>query len=112
MNSNETPLNGNLESQKQQVQVLLSAPFFSRKNGNSGLATQKTPDSVTDNVRFPMRIQHCGQTLATLYGRSKAYPAYRLAWRVTGKRRMERFQTYSEVQGRRCTHKAGTSFLR
>jgi integrase len=47
-----------------------------------------------------MRIKHRGQVLATLYGKSKAYPAYRLAWRVTGKRRMERFQTYSEAKRR------------
>jgi integrase len=47
-----------------------------------------------------MRIKHRGQVLATLYGKSKAYPAYRLAWRITGKRRMERFQTYSEAKRR------------
>jgi len=47
-----------------------------------------------------MRIKHRGQVLATIYGKSKAYPAYRLAWRVTGKRRMERFQTYSEAKRR------------
>ena len=51
-------------------------------------------------MRFPMRIKHRGQVLATIYGKSKAYPAYRLAWRVTGKRRMERFQTYSEAKRR------------
>jgi integrase len=51
-------------------------------------------------MRFPKRIRHRGQILATIYGKSKAYPAYRLAWRVTGKRRMERFQTYSEVKRR------------
>ena len=51
-------------------------------------------------MRFPRRIKHRGQTLATLYGKSKAYPAYRLTWRVTGKRRMERFRTYSEAKRR------------
>jgi len=51
-------------------------------------------------MRFPKRILHRGQVLATIYGKSKAYPAYRLAWRVTGKRRMERFHTYSEVKRR------------
>jgi integrase len=51
-------------------------------------------------MRFPKRIRHRGQVLATIYGKSKAYPAYRLAWRVTGKRRMERFQTYSEAKRR------------
>jgi hypothetical protein len=51
-------------------------------------------------MRFPKRIRHRGQVLATIYAKTKAFPAYRLAWRVTGKRRMERFQTYSEVKRR------------
>jgi integrase len=49
-------------------------------------------------MRFPKRIRHRGQVLATIYAKTKAFPAYRLAWRVTGKRRMERFQTYSEAK--------------
>jgi hypothetical protein len=51
-------------------------------------------------MRFPKRIRHRGQVLATIYGKSKSYAAYRLAWRVAGKRRMERFQTYSEAKRR------------
>ena len=51
-------------------------------------------------MRFPKRIRHRGQVLATIYAKSKSYPAYRLAWRVAGKRRMERFQTYSEAKRR------------
>jgi integrase len=53
-------------------------------------------------MRFPKRIRHRprGPVLATIYGKSKAYPAYRLAWSVTGKRRMERFKTYSEAKRR------------
>jgi integrase len=51
-------------------------------------------------VRFPKRIKHRGHVLATIYGKSKSYPAYRLAWRIAGKRRMERFQTYSEAKRR------------
>jgi integrase len=78
--------------------------IFPSKDGNLGAGdtntTQKTPESEDGNMRFPMRIKHRGQVLATLYGKSKAYPAYRLAWRVTGKRRMERFQTYSEAKRR------------
>jgi hypothetical protein len=49
-------------------------------------------------MRFPRRIRHRGQVLATIYGKTKAIPAYRLAWRVTGKRKMERFKTYSEAK--------------
>jgi hypothetical protein len=62
--------------------------------------TQKTPDSETENMRFPKRIRHRGQVLVTIYAKSKSYTAYRLAWRVAGKRRMERFQTYSEAKRR------------
>jgi integrase len=51
-------------------------------------------------MRFPKRIRHRGQVLATIYAKSKSYPAYRLAWRVAGKRRMERFQTYREAKRR------------
>jgi hypothetical protein len=58
-------------------------------------------------MRFPKRIRHRGQVLATIYAKSKSYPAYRLAWRVAGKRRMERFQTYSEAKRR-----AGLRFRR
>ncbi len=82
----------------------LSRTIFTReaKNPSAGdtNTTQKTPDSETDNMRFPKRIRHRGQVLATIYGKSKSYPAYRLAWRVAGKRRMERFQSYSEVKRR------------
>src|SRR5580698_7822239 len=79
-------------------------PFYPPENGKLGTGdtntTQKTLESEGGDMRFPMRIKHRGQILATLYGKSKAYPAYRLAWRVAGKRRMERFQTYSEARRR------------
>lgn len=78
--------------------------IFPSEEGKTGFGdtktTQKTPESDDGNMRFPMRIKHRGQVLATLYGKSKAYPAYRLAWRVMGQRRMERFQTYSEAKRR------------
>ena len=35
--------------------------------------TQKTPDSETENMRFPKRIRHRGQVLATIYAKSKSY---------------------------------------
>ena len=77
---------------------------FPSKDGNLGgcdtETTQKTPQSGEEQMRFPKRIRHRGQVLATIYAKTKAFPAYRLAWRVTGKRRMERFQTYSEAKRR------------
>jgi integrase len=77
---------------------------FTREEGKPSASdtktTQERPDSETDNMRFPKRIRHRGQMHATIYGKSASYPAYRLAWRVAGKRRMERFQTYSEAKRR------------
>jgi integrase len=78
--------------------------IFPSEDGKIGIGdtetTQKTPESSEEQMRFPKRIRHRGQVLATIYAKTKAFPAYRLAWRVTGKRRMERFQTYSEVKRR------------
>ena len=49
---------------------------------------------------FPERIKHRGRVYATIYDRTKAFPAYRLAWRVAGKRRLERFPTYEAAKAR------------
>jgi len=76
--------------------------IFPSQDGKTGIGdtktTQITAESVEEQMRFPKRIRHRGQVLATIYGKSKAYPAYRLVWRVTGKRRMERFATYSKAK--------------
>ncbi len=45
-----------------------------------------------------MRIRHRGLVLATIYAKSKAYGAYRLAWNVAGKRKLERFRSYSQAK--------------
>jgi hypothetical protein len=31
-------------------------------------------------VKFPKRIKYRGEVLATIYGKSKSYPLYRVAW--------------------------------
>ena len=41
--------------------------------------TQETAESE-DKVKFPKRIKHGGKVLATIYGKSKSYPLYRVAW--------------------------------
>ena len=46
-------------------------------------------------MRFPKRIKHRGEHLATIYGKSKSYPLYRVAWYAAGKRRMATFASYS-----------------
>ena len=77
---------------------------FPSESENSGACdTETTQNNARIRRRehaLPKTHPASGQVLATIYGKSKAYPAYRLAWRVTGKRRMERFHTYSEAKSR------------
>jgi integrase len=50
-------------------------------------------------LKFPKRIKHRGKELATIYGRSKSYPQYRVAWSVAGQRRMKAFAHYGGKDG-------------
>ncbi len=74
---------------------------FPQENEDSGLhdtvTTQETPESEA-KVRFPKRIKHRGRVLATIYGRSKSYPLYRVSWSVAGKRLMKAFNRYGEAK--------------
>ena len=67
---------------------------FPQQNEDFGLhdtvLTQETAESEA-KVRFQKRIKHRGRVLATIYGKSKSYPAYRVAWTVAGKRLMKAF---------------------
>ena len=47
-------------------------------------------------MRFPITIRH-RKSEATIYGKSKAYPFYRVAVRVAGKRRLTSFATFSKT---------------
>jgi integrase len=49
-------------------------------------------------VKFPKRIKHRGKALATIYGKSKSYPLYRVSWTVAGKRMMKAFPRYGEAK--------------
>jgi hypothetical protein len=49
-------------------------------------------------VKFPKRIKHRGRVLATIYGKFKSYPLYRVAWTVAGRRMMKAFPHYSEAK--------------
>ena len=49
-------------------------------------------------MKFPKRIKHRGKVLATIYGKSKSYPGYRVAWSVAGRRLMKRFPRYGEAK--------------
>src|SRR5205814_1896412 len=48
--------------------------------------------------RFPKRVKYRGRVLATIYGKSKSYPLYRVAWTASGRRTMQAFRTYSEAK--------------
>ena len=66
----------------------------------AGIADHRTAEVGNGRVVFPERIKHRGRVYATIYDRTKAFPAYRLAWRVCGKRRLERFPTYEKAKAR------------
>ncbi|MHC1768159.1 MAG: tyrosine-type recombinase/integrase [Verrucomicrobiia bacterium] len=50
-------------------------------------------------MKFPRKVKHRGKHLATIYGKSKAYPQYRVAWSVSGKRRMKAFDHFGGKDG-------------
>lgn len=62
--------------------------------------TQETAESESAKVKFPKRIKHRGQVLATIYARCKGRDSYRVSWQVLGKRQMASFRTYSEAKRR------------
>ena len=45
-------------------------------------------------MKFPKHYKHRGETLATMYGKSKSYPLYRVSWTVAGRRMMKAFPLY------------------
>ena len=62
----------------------------------------KAPDSEADtekHVRFPRKIKFRSRVFATIYGRSKAYPAYRVSWSIHGKRQMKAFDRFGGKDG-------------
>lgn len=62
-------------------------------------------------MKFPKTIKNRKtKASAKIYGKSKAYPFYRVAWRVDGKRMMKNFRTYSDAKAHaeRMVADAGT----
>ena len=83
-----------------QVQVLLSAPTFIEKNGDSQTVCTEFAQKITQpdrRVRFPVTIRHRG-TKAKIYAPGGKFAYYRLAYAVAGKRRMQTFTAYSEAR--------------
>jgi hypothetical protein len=59
------------------------------------VSAQNSP--VSRKVKFPHTIRFRSET-AKIYGRSEAYPFYRLAMRVAGKRVIRSFATFAEAK--------------
>ncbi|MBI4660751.1 MAG: hypothetical protein HY735_18090 [Verrucomicrobia bacterium] len=58
---------------------------------------QKPAESDQRKVKFPQVIRY-RRAEATIYGKSRQYPRYRLAYYVAGQRRLRTFATYSEAK--------------
>jgi len=58
---------------------------------------QKTAESETRKMRFPVKVRH-RKAEATIYGKTKSYPFYRVTGYVHGNRVMSHFATYSEAR--------------
>lgn len=50
-------------------------------------------------MKFPKHVKHRGKALAVIYGKSRSYPQYRVAWSANGKRRMKAFDHYGGEDG-------------
>jgi len=50
-------------------------------------------------VKFPKRIKFRGRVFTTIYAKTKAYPAYRVAWSIHGKRQMKAFDRFGGKDG-------------
>jgi hypothetical protein len=78
-----------------------SGARFSRENDGSYESrtdsAQIPAESEGKDVKFPKVIRH-RKSEVTIYGRKKAYPFCRLAYRVNGQRRMQSFATYGEAK--------------
>ena len=51
-------------------------------------------------VKFPKRIKFRGRALATIYGKTKSYPFYRVSAYVAGKRCTSSFPSYAEAKAK------------
>lgn len=71
-------------------------------SGSDTDSTQKKPESEAETektVKFPKRVKHRGRVFATIYGKSKSYPLYRVAWQAQGKRLMKAFPRFGGEDG-------------
>lgn len=60
-------------------------------------SAQNTVESESEAVKFPKVIRH-RKAECKIYGKKPHYPFYRVAWYVTGQRRIKQFATYSKAK--------------
>lgn len=58
---------------------------------------QNSVEIRTRKVKFPQTMRH-HKARATIYGKTVAYPHYRLSYQVAGKRKLKTFSTYGEAK--------------
>jgi integrase len=61
------------------------------------VSTQETLESERQKVKFPKKLKHRGRVFATIYGKSKSYSLYRVAWTTGGRRLMKAHPSYSDA---------------
>ena len=68
-----------------------------RNSENCTVFAQNSPRSPDRRVSFPVTIRH-RSAKAKIYGPSKKFPYYRVAYTVAGKRQMRPFKAYPEAK--------------
>jgi hypothetical protein len=79
-----------------------SGAIIAQETEQSGVTdtalTQEKAELAPEPMKYPVKVKHRGQVLARIYKPGKGYPLYRVAWTVTGQRRMKAFPTYSAAK--------------
>jgi integrase len=69
----------------------------SKEIANKSALESAAAEAGGKRVKFPKAINHRGRTVATIYGKCKGYPHYRLYYREGGRSVFRHFPTYSEA---------------
>lgn len=76
------------------------AEEISKSGCTDTVLTQEKAVSAPEPIKYPVLLRpgKNGPVMARIYKPAKAYPLYRLAWSVAGKRLMKAFPTYSDAK--------------
>jgi hypothetical protein len=87
------------------VRIQVGQPILPGERDENELSladsAQNSAESESKSVRFPKVIRH-RKSEATIYGKSKRYPFYRVVFRADGKRRMKSIPLLSRRTGNVC----------